>query len=404
MSDTKDISGSRTLTSSQLVAWAEDNSQVMRLRAGRDILPGGFLASFAPVLVDWRASDWTCASPYLVLRNVNCGGNPLDRSVVLQSARVPLNGIVYAELTLVPFGIAGKHSLQKHAQLRFVFDVDNQPQLLNLAGRETGTDATLPDLILSWESWRAKGTKFSLRGGLDIAAYSLTQRVFAGPQLFLEDTLRGREWYSYRLRLPGGRAGLTELLLVGLGLGDGAARSTISGLLKQAEGQWLDHAPEGDADDPQLRGQWEKLQTRLQQAAAPEDHLVRMPDDEDGYQPLVRSCATLARYTVLTAAARLLAQGHDDEAVRKALPKFDLPSPEPWMKEMAHADLNGVFLRAPMAVSFLVRRSELLPGNIPKELASAGLLEMRNGRPRMTRFAYGKRAPYGRDGVADDGT
>ncbi len=402
MSETKDIPGSRTLTSSQLVAWAEDNSQVMRLRAGRDILPGGYLASFAPVLVDWRASDWTCDSPYLVLRNVNCGGNPLDRSVVLQSARVPLNGIAYAELTLVPFGMAGRHSLQKHAQLRFVFDPDNQPQLLNLAGRETGTDATLPDLILSWESWRAKGAKFSLLGGLDIAAYSLTQRVFAGPQLFLEDTLRGREWYSYRLCLPGGRAGLTELLTVGLGLGDGAARSTIAGLLKQAEGQWLDHAPNGDTDDAQLRGQWEKLQTRLQHADAPEEELVRMPDDEDGYQPLVRSCATLARYTVLTAAARLLAQGHDDEVVRKALPKFELPSPEPWMKEMAHADLNGVFLRAPMAVSFLVRRPELLPGNIPKELASAGLLEMRNGSTRMTRFAHGKRAPYGRDGVTND--
>lgn len=124
---------------------------------------------------------------------------------------------------------------------------------------------------------------------------------------------------SYRLRLPGGPTGLKELPVVGLGLGDGAAR--------------------------------------------------------------------------------LLAKGHDDDVVRKTLPKFDLPSPEPWMKEMAHADLNGVFLRAPMAVSFLIRRPELLPGNIPKELASAGLLEIRNGSPRMTRFAHGKRSPYGRDGV-----
>jgi hypothetical protein len=394
-----DIPGSRILTPSQLVAWAEDNTQVMRLRAGRDILPGGYLASFAPVLVDWRASDWAGDSPYLVLRNVNCGGNPLDRSVVLQSARVPLDGIAYAELTLVPFGMAGRHSLQQHAQLRFVFDADNQPQLLNLAGSETGTDAALPDLILSWESWRAKGASFGLRTGLDIDAYRLTQRIYAGPQLFLEDTLRGREWSSYRLRLPGGRAGLVELFMVGLGLGDGAARSTISGLLQQAEGKWLEHAPQGETDNAALRGEWQKLQTRLREAAAPEQELVRMPDDEDGYQPLVRSCATLARYTVLTAAARLLAQGHEDEVVRKGLPKFDLPSPEPWMQEMAHADLNGVFLRAPMAVSFLVRRPELLPGNIPKELAGAGLLELSGGRPRVTRFAHGKREPYGRDGV-----
>lgn len=66
--------------------------------------------------------------------------------------------------------------------------------LLNLAGRETGTDAILPNMSLSWVSWQAKGTKFRLLERLDIAAYSRTQRVFDGPQLFLEDTLRGREW------------------------------------------------------------------------------------------------------------------------------------------------------------------------------------------------------------------
>lgn len=400
MSEDNEKRSLRTLTPSQLVAWAEDNTQVMRLQSGRDLLPGGYLASFAPVLVDWRASDWSGDSPSLILRNVNYGGNPLDRSVVLQSVRVPLDGIAFAEFTLVPFGIAGPYSLLQHAQLRFVFDPDKQPQLLNLADADTGTDAALPDLILSWESWRTKGTKFSFRKGLDIAAFRLTQRVFAGSQLFLEDTLRGRAWYSYRLRLPGGRVGLAELFAVGLGLGDGAARSTIAGLLQQGEGQWLTHAPHGDTDSEQLRQQWQQLQQRLHVADAPEEHLVRLADNEDGYQPLVRSCATLAHYTVLTAAARLLEQGYDDEIIRQRLPKFELPKPEPWMAEMADADLDGVFLRAPLAVSYLVRNPDLIPANIPDALAGAGLIEHDNGRPRVMRYEHGKRAPYGRDGVS----
>jgi len=386
---------SRTLTPSQLVAWSEDNTRVMRLKSKRDLLPGGYLASFAPVLVDWRASVLSGESPFVILRNVNYGGNPLERSVVMQSVRVPLDGIAFVEFILVPFGVTRSHSPLQHAQLRFVFDPDNQPQLLNLAdAEETGTDASLPDLILSWESWRTNQEQFSFRQGLDIDAYRLTQRVFAGPQLFLEDSLRGREWFSYRLKLPGGREGLLELFSVGLGLGDGAARSTIAELLENAEGEWLKHAPQGETTPEQLRNEWQKLQQRLRESDAPEEHLVRMPDDEDGYQPLVRSCATLARYTVLTAAARMLNRGFDDEVVRKALPRFDLPSPEPWMKEVANAGLSGIFLHAPVAVSYLLRHPEANPKNIPQELAAAGLLEQDGGKPRLTRYSNTGTRPY----------
>ena len=74
MSDTTGGGETRTLTPSQLVAWAEDNTQLMRMRSGRDLLPGGYLASFAPMLVDWQAGDWECDKPSVVLRNVNGGG------------------------------------------------------------------------------------------------------------------------------------------------------------------------------------------------------------------------------------------------------------------------------------------------------------------------------------------
>ncbi len=66
------------------------------------------------------------------------------------------------------------------------------------------------------------------------------------------------------------------------------------------------------------------------------------------------------------------------------------------MKEMAHADLAGVFLRAPLAVAFLVRHPETIPANIPKELAASGLLEVDKGIPNLTRYSHGGLEPYGR--------
>ena len=64
-------------------------------------------------------------------------------------------------------------------------------------------------------------------------------RAYAGPQRFLEDTLRGRDWFSYRVRMPGGEQGYSELLKVVLALGDGVANDTISGLLDKGEAEFL---------------------------------------------------------------------------------------------------------------------------------------------------------------------
>ena len=92
----------RTLTLQQLLKWAEDNRDIMRLRTDRDVLPGGYMAAFAPVLVAWQESELRDNDSHVILRNVNYGGNPVERTTVLQSARVPLDGIEAAEFILVP--------------------------------------------------------------------------------------------------------------------------------------------------------------------------------------------------------------------------------------------------------------------------------------------------------------
>ena len=146
----KDI---RVLSPRDLLATAESDTGLLRLRTSRDVLPGGYMAAMAPVLVDWKASRISDEDPFVILRNVNYGGNPIERTTVLQAIRVPLSGIRFAEFILVPPRRLGLHSPVQHAQLRFVFQPEHHPTLLSLSGARAGTDSRFPDLVLSWESW-----------------------------------------------------------------------------------------------------------------------------------------------------------------------------------------------------------------------------------------------------------
>jgi len=386
----------RTLTLQQLLNWAEDNKDIMRLRTDRDVLPGGYMAAFAPMLVAWRESELRSDNGHVILRNVNYGGNPVDRTTVLQSARVPLDGIEAAEFILVPLNSRGT---AHHAELRFIFAPHRFPELLNLAGSQTGSLASFPDLVFSWEAWRPPQKKFSLKEGLDESAYGLTLRAFAGPQLYLEDSLRQHDWFSYRLRLPGGKAGLQELLKVVLVLGDGVARNTIHRLLQQDEESWLAHAPAGEGETENEKEAWQQLESRLASAAPSEAAAQSLPGTEQTYHALVRSCATLARYAVLLATWRLIDKGHADGVNLDRLPSTELPQVEGWMKAVAHADLRRLFLNAPAALRFLVHNPQVRPNRIPEELDAAGLLLRKGGKPWEIHYSPKATHPYSATGV-----
>lgn len=229
----------RILSPHELLHRAGDNTHVIRLRTARDVLPGGYMAAQTPVLVDWNASRIKGKAPFVVLRNVNYGGNPIERTTVLNSVRVPLAGIRFAEFLLVPPRHMGLRAPVQHAQLRFVFQPAYHPELMSLAGAQTGTDSRFPDLVLSWETWTPPHVHYNFIKGMDSGAYRLTLRAFAGPQRFLEEVLHGRGWYAFRLRLPGGDAGLGELLKVVLALGDGVGRHTLLRMLEKGEEEWL---------------------------------------------------------------------------------------------------------------------------------------------------------------------
>jgi hypothetical protein len=390
----------RVLSPAELLAWAEDNTQVMRLRTFRDVIPGGYMAAMAPLLVDWRSVDTDSAEQDLVLRNVNYGGNPLERITVLHSLHFNTSAVEFAEFILVPPPpeTGGRFAPWYHVQLRFVFEAGREAQLLNLAGSDTGTDARIPDLILSWESWRSPDKRFDVVSAMDTAAYGLSLRAYAGPQRFLEDTLHQQNWFSYRLRMPGGRAGVSELLKVALALGDGVARHTISALLQQSEADWLRHAPPGD-DDAQTAQQWQFLRERAQYTKVSDDPALRLGSGEKRYQTLVRSCSTLTRYAVLVAAGRLVQRGHSDGVVLDKLPEPVLHEPEPWMGDMAGSSLKGLFLRAPLALRYIISHPETLPNKIPDEFAEAGLVAQQGGKAQLREYSQSGIRPYGAEGI-----
>jgi len=390
----------RVLSPAELLSWAEDNTRIMRLRTFRDVLPGGYMAAMAPALVEWRASNVESDNPFVILRNLNYGGNPLEKTTTLHSVRVQLDAIEFAELILVPppKSVGGQAAPWLHVQLRFVFEAGKEPELLNLASSETGTDARIPDLVLSWESWRNPEKDFNVITAMDEAAYGLSQRAYAGPQRFLEDSLHGLEWFSYRFCLPGGKQGLTELLKVTLALGDGVARHTLSNLLQQNEADWLSHAPPSE-DNAQIMQQWQTLQSRAQFSMAPDDPSLNLDAEQSSYQTLVRSCATLSRYTVLVTAHRLINQGYTEGVVTEKLPPPTLHDPEDWMKDAAKTNLKGIFMSAPLALRYILRHPEILPAKIPDELAKAGLIESQGGKARETVYSHKNKRPYGPDGV-----
>lgn len=387
----------RYLTPEHLLHWADDRSGIMRVKTDRDLLPGGYMAASAPLLVSWPVTKIHDSGSIVVVRNVNYGGNPFERTTILHSVRLELEAVEAAELILVPSRELGRHGPVHHVQVRFLFKEGKGPVLLNFAEARTGTDASIPDLVLSWESWRAPNRPFSLMEGLDESAYALSLRAYAGAQRYLEDTIRKRKWYAYRLRLPGERRGIQELLGVSLAIGDGVARDTFAKLLKSGEQAWLARAPNAASEAATAR--WRELEARLPRKTEIEDRLPQVSKGQKSYHALVRSCATLSRYIILLAARRVVDRGEGGEWDVTKLPEPTIGKPQPWMKEVASTDFLGIFMRAPAALRYLLGNPESMPGRLPDELDAAGLLEHRDGK--RVEIVYGRDAtkPYNATGM-----
>lgn len=398
MTGSKTSSNVNVLSPAHLIAWANGSVDAIRLRTYRDIVPGGFLAALAPVRIDWNLSDPFSADPFVIIRNVNYGGNPFEKTTVLHRVRVPLSGIAFVEFTLVPSTRGGLHALAHHAQLRFVFEPEKRPVMLTFADSPAGSAASIPDLILSWETWHESSVRYSGFKGLDPSSYKLSLRAYAGPQRFLEDTLRGRDWFSYRVRMPGGKRGFPELLKVVLALGDGVGSDTTATLLERGEKELLKEAPPGYTNESSST-EWQQMRELVIKGRKTDDPHLNLSPDYQSYQTLVRSCATLARYSILTATDRLIHKGVTDGVAPDKVPKPLIGTPAKWMEKIAHTNLRGMFVRAPLALAYIIRHPEAVPDRIPAELAAAGLMEKKGGKVWVIKYFHNGTKPYDSSGM-----
>ena len=254
--DTATTRDQRMLTPEQLLTRVHRRDEPLRLRTATDVLPGGYAAAMLPIMVDWEASRPWDDDPFVIIHNLNHGGNPVGGTTVFCSARIPLAGVEAVEFTLVPLDNIGREGLIQHGQLRFVFAADKQVELLAYGDEAMGSDPYVRDLVFSWEAWRPPEAGFDVMTGMDPASYLLSPRAFSGPTRFLDDALGDRPWFSYRLRLPHGHAGLVELLKVNLALCDGVARHTASRILRQSEEAWVSLAPDRGGDKAKALANW----------------------------------------------------------------------------------------------------------------------------------------------------
>ena len=64
------------------------------------------------------------------------------------------------------------------------------------------------------------------------------------------------------------------------------------------------------------------------------------------------------------------------------------------MREMAHAKLDGIFMRGPLAMVYAMRHPEILPDKIPGQLAQTGLIVRRNRKPWKVHYTHQGTRPY----------
>jgi hypothetical protein len=182
---------------------------------------------------------------------------------------------------------------------------------------------------------------------------------------------------------------------VGLALGDGAARHSIGNMLDHAEEQWAIAGPNADREGGDALAQWRVVWERgAATAYTPRDTLLDMRG-RTGYQSLIRSCATMALYTIDVTVARQAAAGVSSPDMRWTH-RPDIEDEPEWMAELASTDLAGIFVRGPKALKFVRDNPTMVPSRIPGALDQAGLLVKEGDKPVKRNYSMSGETPWGR--------
>jgi hypothetical protein len=380
----------RRITPAEILQWKRNDTPVIRVQTARDELPGGFAMAMAPLMVKWAASSPGFGPDnYYLINNVNVSSNPVGGTTFLAAVKVPADGVESVEFVTVISKVAKRETGAGHGMLRFIFKEDKRPLILTEEGRPLANDATVRDLVVSWEAWRPPVASFDAMAGLDPDTYALTARCFVGSVRCLTDAILDRPWICYPLELPDVPHAEAELLDVSLLLGDAVARQTVGVLFEQQIHNGR-NVP-GDYPDPEVE-EWEELKAEFARTKTPPSPIQDILDGKFRYHLLERSCITMALTSVDWANCRLHERGELGEPKRVRVAPESMPR---FLDTLAGGRRSSVLLRAPALLHWLMTNQTVIPGQAHKLLDEAGLLKRKDGQIVKKHYDNRNETPYG---------
>lgn len=372
--------------------WLSSETPDSVIRTPEERWSNGFAGCMTPFLVDWQQSDLSGSdNEYVIVHNVQVDGNPLLGISRHATIRIPEQGIERIEYVIVRYALKGPAKTSGHIQLRFVFEENRRPQLLDEEGQPDRQQPYLDDLIVSWEAWRPTNTPWKFVTGLKPDQYALTARMYSGSQRFLNDSLRGAVWDCYPLQLPNHPEAADMILWCSLMMGDSMARRTLPDMVKQdlmsvLGDQHKNLWSEDEITEARKRLNWDEI---------PDDWFKDLMGNADlSYHALERSCISVGMLQIELAMERLYRENNLGEREKiDWVPEGKIPD---WFSDIVRGDGKGTYKNAPYAAFWALTHKEILPYKAHLPLKRADMLK-KDDKGNIIRYRYGHKltSPYG---------
>lgn len=383
----------REFTATEILDWSRKGTPIVRVETATDAFPGGLSAAMVPLIVNWNASSPGFGPDnYYLVHNVNVASNPIEGTTMLATVRVPAAGVENVEFVMVMSKFGKFKTDAGHAQLRFIFKEDSRPVVLANDGEPVAYNATLKDLVLSWEAWRPPVADFDFVAGIDPETYALSLRCYNGPVRCLTDAILDRPWTCYPLKLPSVPNAAGELLYVSLLLGDVVARQIINSFL----GHRIEEACNlpGDYAEPEVN-EWAQIKAMIDRQVIPDNPIEDILGSRIRYHLLLRSCITMALMAIDWANVRIHRRAELGEPKRIRTAPDSFPG---FLDDLVQGKRSSALVRVPAAIHWLMRHQSVIPGKAYQLLDEVGLLEHKGGKIVKRDYEIRVESPYGRLG------
>lgn len=382
----------RVSSEEAVIEWLNRDTPSVIVSTPEERWANGLAACMTPFMVDWANSKATESDDgYVLVQNVQVGGNPIVGVSRHATVRIPARGIERVEFVIVRYHLSGVGKSSGHIQLRFVFKEDRRPELLTPDGELDPMQPYLDDLLISWEAWRPTNTPWKFVEGMEPDSYTLTPKMYAGSQRFLNDSLRGAVWDCYPIQLPDIEEAADMVFYCGLVMGDVLSRRLVPEMLKKDLSMISEVPLASRLTGPEV----ERAKARLDWDVIP-DHMFKdvVEDDDLSYHSIERSCISVALFNIELAMQRLYEKYDLGERKSIACAPDKLPK---WFDDLMEGRTWAATVDAAPALYWLMKNSSVLPYEAYLPLKEADMIQT-DSKGKMIMYRYGHEigTPYGK--------